>query len=136
MTVLLGFCHLVKLHKKQDKYNEKHTAFRYSSCGVSKSWFQKKTNRKGKTMRKIAFVCVIAAFLLPGTALADSVEGVIETINATDNTLLLTNGKIYKLPGEFDYSAIQTGMRVLVFYDADPSGRYVTDIEPLDKNPG
>jgi len=86
-------------------------------------------------MRKSAFSGIIAAFLLQGTALADSAEGTIETIDTAANTLILTDGKIYSLPGEFDYSVIKTGMRVLLFYDVDGSGRYVTDIEPVNNSP-
>jgi len=87
-------------------------------------------------MRKSVFASILAAILLPAAALADSTQGMIESIDAGANTLMLTDGKTYKLPGEFDYSVIRAGMHVLVFYDTDASGRYVTDIEPVDDTQG
>lgn len=89
---------------------------------------------KGKPMRKLAFASIIAAFLLPKNALANNAEGIIKSVDEAANTLTLNDGVVYKLPGEFDYSAIHEGMRVLLFYDTDNSGRYVTDIEAADSN--
>lgn len=68
-----------------------------------------------------------AGFAAP--ALADSADGTIQKIDAGDNSLTLSNGKIYKLPGEFDYSGFHAGQKVTVFFDTDPSGSYISDIE-------
>jgi len=85
-------------------------------------------------MRQAIFASITATFLLSGTALADSTEGTIQAIDMTENTLILSDGKIYRLPGEFDYSVIKAGVRVLLFYDSDRSGRYVTDIESAEND--
>jgi|GEM_PF-1037750 len=60
---------------------------------------------------------------------ADSIDGTIAKIDENSNTLIMSNGKSYKLPGEFDYSGFRPGQKVTVFYDTDPSGSYVTDVE-------
>lgn len=85
-------------------------------------------------MRKLAFISFIAALFMPAIAYADSVEGLITTIDSSTNTLELSDGYTYKLPGEFDYTVIHEGMKVLVFYDNDGPNRYVTDIEPENDN--
>jgi len=61
---------------------------------------------------------------------AESVEGTIQRINEAKNTLRLSDGNSYQLPGEFDYSVLKEGMKVLVFYDVAGEQRYISDIEP------
>jgi len=81
---------------------------------------------------RFAGITAIAAFLCAGlsaAALADSADGTITRLDENDNTVTLDNGKVYKLPGEFDYSDFHVGQKVSLFYDSDPSGSYVTDIE-------
>lgn len=81
-------------------------------------------------MKKLAIFCTVLALLLPVSAFADSAEGVIINVDAGNNTLTLDNGITYDLPGEFDYSVLVAGMKVLVFYDAQGNKRYISDIEP------
>jgi len=77
-------------------------------------------------------IITVLAFLvcLPLSAQAESVEGTIQRINEAKNTLRLSDGNSYQLPGEFDYSVINEGMKVLVFYDVAGGSRYISDIEP------
>lgn len=83
-------------------------------------------------MRKLIFIGLLATFLYPAFAFADNVKGTITAINESNNTIELDNGKIYDLPGEFDYSVLNEGMKVIVFYDTEGNNRYVTDIEPQE----
>lgn len=83
-------------------------------------------------MKKLALISVFAASLFPALANADDAEGTITAIDQTANTIVLDNGKTYNLPGEFDYSVLNEGMKVIVFYDAQGNNRYVTDIEPQE----
>ncbi|UXN04320.1 DUF1344 domain-containing protein [Bartonella sp. HY406] len=85
-------------------------------------------------MRKLLFLGAFAAVVFPISAFADSAQGTITAIDPNANTMQLTDGKSYALPGEFDFSVIQPGMKVTVFYDVDGSNRYVTDIEPEGEN--
>lgn len=85
-----------------------------------------------RKLRRFAGSALIAAALAAGfaaPAAADSADGVIARIDANDSSLTLDNGKTYKLPGEFDYSGFRPGQKVTVFYDSDPSGSYISDIE-------
>ncbi|WP_297322868.1 DUF1344 domain-containing protein [uncultured Bartonella sp.] len=83
-------------------------------------------------MRKLVFTGLLAIFLCPVFAYADDVKGTITAIDENNNTIELDNGKTYDLPGEFDYSVLNEGMKVIVFYDTQGNNRYVTDIEPQE----
>jgi len=76
----------------------------------------------------------LTAAALTSAALADSADGTITKIDPDSSSLTLSNGRTYKLPGEFDYSGFHPGQKVSVFYDRDPSGTYVTDIEVQGAN--
>lgn len=39
------------------------------------------------------------------------------------------DGKVYKLPGEFDLSVIEEGMKVTLMFDVVNKERFITDIE-------
>ncbi|EJF90519.1 DUF1344 domain-containing protein [Bartonella tamiae] len=83
-------------------------------------------------MRKFAYISFFIASLFPVFAHADDAEGTITAIDQNTDTIFLDNGISYKLPGEFDYSVLNMGMKVIVFYDAQGDNRYITDIEPQD----
>ncbi|KAA6204763.1 MAG: DUF1344 domain-containing protein [Candidatus Tokpelaia sp.] len=89
-----------------------------------------------RRLARFAGCSLTAAVLSIGfaaAALADSADGTITRIDESDNSLTLNNGRLYKLPGEFDYSNFRVGQKVSVFYDTDPSGSYITDIEVQGK---
>lgn len=77
------------------------------------------------------FLFLVAAMLLalPNTALADEIEGKIEAIDETNQTLKLEDGSVYRLPGEFDYSVIEKDMQVTIIFDISGEDKMVTDIE-------
>ncbi|AQS41087.1 MAG: Hypothetical protein BHV28_03720 [Candidatus Tokpelaia hoelldobleri] len=85
-----------------------------------------------KAIRKLLSIATFSGLLLPMAAFAGNSQGRIEMIDETANTIILSDGLTYQLPGEFDYSVLSEGMKVLVFYDRDGENRYVTDIEPID----
>lgn len=92
----------------------------------------KSDNFERAVMRKLVFAGILATFLFPALAFADDVKGTITVIDQDNNTIELDNGKTYSLPGEFDYSVLNEGMKVIVFYDTEGNNRYVTDIEPQE----
>lgn len=83
-----------------------------------------------RRLARIAAAALAACIAAP--AFADNIDGTITKIDAAKNTVTLNNGKTYNLPGEVDYSGFHVGQKVSVFYDTDPSGSYITDIESQD----
>jgi hypothetical protein len=74
--------------------------------------------------------CALAALALSvATAFAAEAEGQIKSIDSDKMTITLDNGKSYKLPGEFDVSAIKEGMEVLLAYDEIGGENLITDME-------
>ena len=65
-------------------------------------------------MHYLVALILILASLFSTVAMADDAEGKIMSINKDSETLSLDDGKTYKLPGEFDYSAINKGMKVIM----------------------
>ena len=80
-------------------------------------------------MQYIVGLIFITASLFSTVAMADDVEGKITGINQDKETITLDDGKTYKLPGEFDYSAISKGMKVIILYDEADNTRFITDIQ-------
>lgn len=80
-------------------------------------------------MPYIVGLLFIIASLFSSVAMADDAEGKITSINQESDTITLDDGKTYKLPGEFDYTAINKGMKVLIIYDLVDSTRFITDIQ-------
>ncbi|QND52199.1 DUF1344 domain-containing protein [Phyllobacterium sp. 628] len=80
-------------------------------------------------MRFIVAAFMFVASLFPVGALADDAKGTITKIDADNSTITLDDGKVYKLPGEFDFSAIEQGMKVTLMFDLVNKERFITDIE-------
>jgi hypothetical protein len=84
---------------------------------------------RGKSMRFIVATFMFIASLLPVGALADDAQGTITKIDEDNSTITLDDGKVYKLPGEFDLSVIEQGMKVTLMFDVVNKERFITDIE-------
>lgn len=78
----------------------------------------------------IGLIFVIAS-AFSTIAVADDAEGKIVSINQEQETLTLDDGMTYQLAGEFDYSSLKSGMKVLIIYDVANDTRYVTDIQEM-----
>lgn len=82
---------------------------------------------------RILFAMIFAVSALFSTIiLADDAEGVITAINEDAETITLNDGKTYRLPGEFDISALTKGEKVLVSYDVVDNDRFITFIESAE----
>ncbi|MBX3576023.1 MAG: DUF1344 domain-containing protein [Rhizobiaceae bacterium] len=75
------------------------------------------------------FGAVAAAVMFAGVAFAAEAEGQIQSIDHENLTITLDNGKIYKLPGEFDVDAIKEGMEILLAYDVVGGQNLITDMQ-------
>lgn len=73
-----------------------------------------------------AVVVVLAA---AGAALAAQAEGKIQSIDREKLTITLEDGESYKLPGEFDVTAISEGMGIYFAYDDVDGQKLITDLE-------
>ncbi|RCS23395.1 DUF1344 domain-containing protein [Phyllobacterium salinisoli] len=83
-------------------------------------------------MRLLITLLFVLMSLFSSVAMADDTEGKITSINEEDDTIVLEDGKVYKLPGEFDYSAINQGMKISISYDVVGQERFITNIEEAE----
>ena len=72
---------------------------------------------------------VAAVAMMAGIAAAAEAEGQIQEIDKDNLTITLSDGKSYKLPGEFDVDALQEGMDVMLAYDEVGGENLITDME-------
>jgi Protein of unknown function (DUF1344) len=86
-------------------------------------------SRGTNMLKNFLFLVAAMVFALPNTSLADEIEGKIDSIDETNQTLKLEDGSVYKLPGEFDYSVIEKDMQVTIIFDVSGEDKMVTDIE-------
>jgi len=80
-------------------------------------------------MYKKIVLGAIPAIILASSVYADDIEGAIQKIDQQEGTLQLSDGNVYKLPSEFDYSSISEGSNVVVTYDVDGEERRVSGVE-------
>lgn len=71
----------------------------------------------------------ISLSLFTTCVMAEDVESKIRSIDEVNETITLDDNKRYQLPGEFDYTFIKPGMKVIVLYDQVDDIRYVTDLQ-------
>jgi len=72
---------------------------------------------------------VAAVLMMSGAALAAEAEGQVKSVDKEKSTITLSNGKSYKLPGEFDVEHIKPGMDILLAYDVVEGENLITDME-------
>ncbi|MBS9719765.1 DUF1344 domain-containing protein [Tianweitania sp. BSSL-BM11] len=67
-----------------------------------------------------------------GAQAADT-DGAIKSIDRTAMTITLEDGEKFKLPGEFDVSALEEGMDVVIAYDEVKGEKLITDMQLPDQ---
>jgi Cu/Ag efflux protein CusF len=75
---------------------------------------------------------VAAVLMMSGAALAAEAEGQVKSVDKEKSTITLSNGKSYKLPGEFDMESIHAGMEVVLAYDQIDGQNLITDMQLLE----
>lgn len=80
-----------------------------------------------RTISAIMALAALAATTV--TAFAENAEGKIKSIDADAFVITLDDGKRYKLPGEFDITAITKNMTVLIAYDSVNGENQITDMD-------
>ena len=78
-------------------------------------------------MRKL-IACVIALTGAAFAAYAADADGTITKVDTEKMTIVLDNGKTYRLPEEMDISAVVEGAEVIIAYDAKDGVNQITDM--------
>lgn len=77
-----------------------------------------------------AAASLMLGFMSP--AFADTTEGKVQRVNAEAMTVVLDDGKTYRLPPEMDMTVIEEGIEIIVAYDVGADGtNQITDMEIL-----
>ncbi|GHD05868.1 DUF1344 domain-containing protein [Tianweitania populi] len=66
-------------------------------------------------------------------AYAADTEGEIKKIDRDNLTITLSDGEKFKLPGEFDVTALEEGMDVVIAYDEVDGEKLITDMQLPDQ---
>ncbi|MGK9050425.1 DUF1344 domain-containing protein [Neorhizobium sp. CSC1952] len=79
----------------------------------------------------IAALLATASIFSPLNSWAQSadVEATIKSVDVKSLSLTLDDGKIYKVPEEFNFEGLKAGVKVLVFYTVVDGSRVVDDLE-------
>jgi hypothetical protein len=94
-----------------------------------------KTIFVGTNMRFLIAMIVGAAFFLfpqPGSAESADVEAVIDSVDESDLTLKLADGKTYVAPEEFNFDGLKKGVKVVVFYTETDGKRVINDLQIVE----
>ncbi len=70
-----------------------------------------------------------AALFASSAAFAEDAEGEIKKIDAGKQTITLSDGNTYKLPGEFDVASLKKGMDVVLSYDEVDGEKLIADMQ-------
>ncbi len=106
--------------------------FRHILKVISASKRNTWTSPKAFKMRMlIATLLATASIFSPLNSWAQSadVEATIKAVDAKALSLMLDDGKTYKVPEEFNFEGLKAGVKVLVFYTMVDGSRIVDDLE-------
>ena len=77
-------------------------------------------------MRKV-LAALVASLAITAAAAGDA-DGKIKSVDAEKMTIVLDDGKTYRLPAEMDISAITEGVEVIIAYEAKDGVNQITDM--------
>lgn len=79
----------------------------------------------------IAALLATASIFSPLNSWAQSadVEATIKTVDVKSLSFTLDDGKVYKVPEEFNFEGLKAGVKVLVFFTVVDGNRVVDDLE-------
>lgn len=81
-----------------------------------------------------ALLISVAGFLIPVKGFAESadVEGVVEGVDEDHQTVMLSDGKKYQAPEEFNFDGLKKGVKVVVFYTDTDGRRVINDLQIVE----
>ena len=79
----------------------------------------------------VATLLATASLLAPVASFAESadVEAIIKKVDTKNFSITLDDGKNYQVPEDFDFSGLQAGVKVVVFYTEVDGKRVVNDLD-------
>ena len=78
-------------------------------------------------MRRVLAALLVTAATLGSAAAADG-DGTVKKFDPAKMTIVLEDGKTYKLPPEMDVSDLQEGKEVIFSYEAKNGVNQITDM--------
>lgn len=78
-------------------------------------------------MRRL-IACVAALTSITFAAYAADADGTITKVDIEKMTIVLDDGKTYRLPSEMDISAVVEGAEVIIAYDPNDGENQITDM--------
>jgi Cu/Ag efflux protein CusF len=84
-------------------------------------------------MKKILVAMILAVLMVPSVSMAESsdAEGVIKSVDIKEGTITLEDGKVYTAtsPAEFDFSGLEPGVKVIIYYSGSDGKRVIDDLQ-------
>ena len=79
----------------------------------------------------VATLLATASFLAPVAGFAESadVEATIRKVDAKNLSITLDDGKLYQAAADFDFSGLEAGVKVIVFYTEVDGRRVINDLD-------
>ena len=77
-------------------------------------------------------VFTAALIMSVSASLAADADGKIKGIDADKGTITLSDGKTYKLPGEFDVASLKEGMEIVISYDKVGNDNLIADMQVIE----
>lgn len=78
-------------------------------------------------MRRV-IATLVASFAFAAAAVAADADGTVTRVDPEQMTIVLDDGKTYRLPPEMDMSAIAEGAEVIIAYEAKDGINQITDM--------
>ena len=78
-------------------------------------------------MRRV-IATLVASFAFAAAAVAADADGKVTRVDPEQMTIVLDDGKTYRLPPEMDMSAIAEGAEVIIAYEAKDGVNQITDM--------
>ncbi|WP_375589108.1 DUF1344 domain-containing protein [Hoeflea alexandrii] len=79
----------------------------------------------------ISALLAVSALLAPIVAMAQSADatGKIADVSTADQTIKLSDGKVYITPAEFNFEGLEKNVEVVIFYTVVDGKRMINDLE-------
>ena len=79
----------------------------------------------------ISAFLAVSVLLAPLTAWAQSADatGKIADVSTAEQTIKLSDGKVYITPAEFDFEGLEKNVEVVIFYTVVDGKRMINDLE-------
>ncbi len=84
-------------------------------------------------MQKLLSCAAFLGLLLTaGAAAADDVDGTIKAIDTENGMIVLNDGSQFQIPDEFNIEGLNSGQKVVVFFDVVDGKKTLADIDILE----